>query len=303
MLFYFNPRSREGSDYNRRHSGSGQGHFNPRSREGSDVSAVIDIFPVIYFNPRSREGSDPRCIYHATRRLGISIHAPARGATVKCLAEIWEQTFQSTLPRGERRYFACSAYPSSTFQSTLPRGERRGTTAHLQQRHGRFQSTLPRGERLPNTHTIPIVSYFNPRSREGSDLLPFGSSPLLCDISIHAPARGATMYRGSTISIHRDFNPRSREGSDLLVWLDGKDTDDFNPRSREGSDGTSPAAHTRLLHFNPRSREGSDKYVNGGDLGILISIHAPARGATFSHFLPFSLGAGFQSTLPRGERP
>ena len=158
MLFYFNPRSREGSDYNRRHSGSGQGHFNPRSREGSDVSAVIDIFPVIYFNPRSREGSDPRCIYHATRRLGISIHAPARGATplfsflsrsrdisthapsrgatLKCLAEIWEQTFQSTLPRGERRYFACSAYPSSTFQSTLPRGERRGTTAHLQQRHG-----------------------------------------------------------------------------------------------------------------------------------------------------------------------
>ena len=35
------------------------------------------------------------------------------------------------------------------------------------------------------------------------------------------------------------------------------------------------------IYFNPRSREGSDK--NGhmyGDIGFLISIHAPAKGAT-----------------------
>ena len=34
---------------------------------------------------------------------------------------------------------------------------------------------------------------------------------------------------------------------------------------------------------------------------LTISIHAPARGATFS-ISPFDVAAKFQSTLPRGER-
>ena len=33
-------------------------------------------------------------------------------------------------------------------------------------------------------------------------------------------------------------------------------------------------------NFNPRSREGSDIYINDRVLLILISIHAPAKGAT-----------------------
>ena len=57
------------------------------------------------------------------------------------------------------------------------------------------------------------------------------------------------------------------------------------------------------MDFNPRSREGSDK--NGhmyGDIGFLISIHAPAKGATiFDRF--FINAILFQSTLPRRERP
>ena len=54
-------------------------------------------------------------------------------------------------------------------------------------------------------------------------------------------------------------------------------------------------------HFNPRSREGSDVCrIHAAD-GVVISIHAPAKGATYTStsgdfFVPF------QSTLPRRER-
>ena len=79
--------------------------------------------------------------------------------------------------------------------------------------------------------------YFNPRSREGSDMFGHGFKPVEI-ISIHAPVKGATTddrldYYHHTISIHapvkgatdshgasqlpmRDFNPRSREGSDMV---------------------------------------------------------------------------------------
>ena len=60
--------------------------------------------------------------------------------------------------------------------------------------------------------------------------------------------------------------------------------DNFNPRSREGSD-RGPAdfwEHSRY-HFNPRSREGSDRKYGHRNFKRMISIHAPARGATFRH--------------------
>ena len=58
----------------------------------------------------------------------------------------------------------------------------------------------------------------------------------VAQISIHAPARGATMQSIYIRLAIYYFNPRSREGSDtggnLVITLPA----DFNPRSREGSD-------------------------------------------------------------------
>ena len=142
------------------------------------------------FNSRSREGSDfPPLCPPAVRQ--VSIHAPARGATIcywlfNCL-----RMFQFTLPRGER--------PSSTLRHMTI---------------GMFQFTLPRGERLvgdPSLQFVFIVSIhapargathgyfegfnrysrFNSRSREGSDSI----------VGALSPAMGR-------------FNSRSREGSD-----------------------------------------------------------------------------------------
>ena len=54
---------------------------------------------------------------------------------------------------------------------------------------------------------------FNPRSREGSDLIDCVRYPVHL-ISIHAPARGATNVQLGNTGKMTDFNPRSREGSD-----------------------------------------------------------------------------------------
>ena len=122
-----------------------------------------------------------------------------------------------------------------------------------------------------------------------------------------------------------NFNPRSREGSDGCVCGVVAIVTDFNPRSREGSDRGGENCPLLFCNFNPRSREGSDAGVFMFIPTIVISIHAPAKGATrkhqktaqsFLHFNPRSREGSddfiraivtrfalFQSTLPRRERP
>ena len=98
----FNPRSREGSDYQPNGDACGGNHFNPRSREGSDGTPASISGAGGYFNPRSREGSDPFGQFTA-HLFHISIHAPAKGATVDPVTgQPMVDEFQSTLPRRER---------------------------------------------------------------------------------------------------------------------------------------------------------------------------------------------------------
>ena len=76
-----------------------------------------------------------------------------------------------------------------------------------------FQSTLPRRERRPHGVNIRKGDDFNPRSREGSDKNMTRETAVI-EISIHAPAKGATVHTRKGSALHRNFNPRSREGSD-----------------------------------------------------------------------------------------
>ena len=142
-----------------------------------------------------------------------------------------------------------------------------------------FQSTLPRGER-PGAEPLTHESIsFNPRSRAGSD----PAWPTL-----------RTSQSGC-------FNPRSRAGSDFWQRWRGQTSAGFNPRSRAGSDPTLPMQAEQGEGFNPRSRAGSDPKEEKKESIKEVSIHAPARGATFNQALLTS-SSPFQSTLPRGER-
>ena len=57
-------------------------NFNPRTREGCDYVVLLNMKWLIYFNPRTREGCDVDNVDLFLRHRRISIHAPARGATV-----------------------------------------------------------------------------------------------------------------------------------------------------------------------------------------------------------------------------
>ena len=103
-----------------------------------------------------------------------------------------------------------------------------------------------------------VITYFNPRSHEGSDL-----------------------KQGKQLKHIRNFNPRSHEGSDNKPSIKGMPIMNFNPRSHEGSDltevinyavekkfqSTLPRRERRkpmhrkvqCKNFNPRSHEGSDR--------------------------------------------
>ena len=120
-----------------------------------------------------------------------------------------------------------------------------------------FQSTLPRRERL-NSATCSCSSiYFNPRSREGSDCYRAFISPH-ARISIHAPAKGATLCFLVC---------------DLIIIISIH-------APAKGATLCDPIKQKWKFYFNPRSREGSDAASIGIEPQIVISIHAPAKGAT-----------------------
>ena len=113
--------------------------------------------------------------------------------------------FQSTLPRRERP----SSFSAGTTILYFNPRSREGSDFTLQKKFLytlTFQSTLPRRERPQELFHLVNLRNFNPRSREGSDNCKVGLS-WWCNISIHAPAKGATDYaceqaKRSSISIH-----------------------------------------------------------------------------------------------------
>ena len=158
----------------------------------------------------------------------------------------------------------------------------RGATDLLPQRDGAegFQSTPPRGGRHEPSQRRPAAR----------------------PVSIHAPARGATL-RGRTtgrsriVSIHAPA--RGATSSQIRAR---RNTMSFNPRPRAGGDIVAFAEHRLSLGFNPRPRAGGDADVDAMGELFVVSIHAPARGAT-----PFPCSehsdTEFQSTPPRGGQP
>ena len=100
-----------------------------------------------------------------------------------------------------------------------------------------FQSTHPRRVR-PKSGMLHarVGDDFNPRTREGCDTDNIAAYLLAENISIHAPAKGATKI--------------------YLPVICGQNY--FNPRTREGCDSRNLRCNRRIVYFNPRTREGCD---------------------------------------------
>ena len=162
-----------------------------------------------------------------------------------------------------------------------------------------FQSTRPRGARRRWAEARGCYKCFNPRARAGRD------SYVMLDevafwVSIHAPARGATVWRFSNGHCTRFQSTRPRgarpQPRRLLLYREC-----FNPRARAGRD-TLRICATYGSEFQSTRPRGARRAQQVSRCRIrFVSIHAPARGATRPHPIQQQQGM-FQSTRPRGAR-
>ena len=79
-----------------------------------------------------------------------------------------------------------------------------------------------------------------------------------------------------------DFNPRSREGSDVKEPFEYGCIVQFQSTLPRRERLNHPPSFILCTDFNPRSREGSDDKLYASAGQFEISIHAPAKGATYS---------------------
>ena len=186
--------------------------FKPCSHEGSD--------PQKWYKNNSQRVSIHVPIMGATTEIAqicplvrVSIHAPTKGALMSPTLRI-SCSFNPSSHEGSDSAINVDKAEVSMFQSTLPRRERLFVWARIKGDDGvsihaptkgatciiiislfisLFQSTLPRRERQINKGACNVYACFNPRSHEGSDVVPT-TAPSYTRVSIHAPTKGATIW-------------------------------------------------------------------------------------------------------------
>ena len=163
-----------------------------------------------------------------------------------------------------------------------------------------FQSTRPRGARRRLTWKTYTISLFQSTRPRGARRGWAGRPGVPGRVSIHAPARGATWNTGRLWESHRFQSTRPRGARRSLSPSHTKDSAFQSTRPR-GARRPPPVPLRISVCFNPRARAGRDDSTRLKDPAFYVSIHAPARGATYSR----DIIAGrpqFQSTRPRGAR-
>ncbi len=166
--------------------------------------------------------------------------------------------FQSTRPRGARPRGVTDHDLLNAFQSTRPRGAR-PNLGYAYDETSKFQSTRPRGARPGNCTAIPS----------------------LVAVSIHAPAWGATRntHDVQKYPVFQSTRPRGARHQEESKCR--RQTKRFNPRARVGRDNTNACASTIGTSFqSTRPRGARRKYFSNYCSSSLVSIHAPAWGAT-----------------------
>ena len=122
-------------------------------------------------------------------------------------------------------------------------------------------------------------------------------------VSIHAPAGGATTQRTNKLPHRLPVSIHAPAGGATSVSCFAC----FAPSAFQSTrpQGARHSFHPNTLtmySFNPRARRGRDLFDDVNDECSLVSIHAPAGGATsgvFNH----DRDCKFQSTRPQGARP
>ncbi len=279
--------------------------FNPRSRAGSDWPMPTGWRRICKVSIHAPARGATSWSWATTGITIVSIHAPARGATHRwrgplspsscfnprsragsdiwgCASSCGAWWFQSTLPRGERRLEGSALWPEYVVSIHAPaRGATHsdwyGSDEELVSIHA-----PARGATILGAEFIKACMGFNPRSRAGSDCSKRSTRCASCCFNPRSRA-GSDDFLQAVVGQHQVSIHAPARGATLFLAADGLSTTGFNPRSRAGSDAPMLRDTTCLSGFNPRSRAGSDKSYLPGLQRDLVSIHAPARGATLYH--------------------
>ena len=138
-----------------------------------------------------------------------------------------------------------------------------------------------RGDTNPGRNRI-LPEYFNSRPCERGDHLALAGYTPAENISIPAPARGATARNGGYVGIPYKFQfPPLREGRRMGMMCFISPPIYFNSRPCERGDRKRCLRRRSTSRFQfPPLREGRPLHALSAVHVVLISIPAPARGAT-----------------------
>ena len=188
----FNPLHHEGGDTTGFNVPMGGGKFQstpPRGWRPSDMFETVGIDKD--FNPLHHEGGD-FIRYQDGFKFWISIHSTTRVETCKVLAGDMGGGISIHSTTRVETYAYHHAVYYLTFQSTPPRGWRRFQMYYFPSLEA-FQSTPPRGWRRKDFMVFWITDDFNPLHHEGGDANAFCFGVKLI-ISIHSTTRVETFY-------------------------------------------------------------------------------------------------------------
>ena len=211
--------------------------------------------------------------------------------------------FQSTRPRGARPKCGRSLSPMLSVSIHAPA---RGATCARRLLQGQHPVSIHAPARgatsWPRSATARSAS-FNPRARAGRDSVPYDFFSSFYGFQSTRP-RGARHFDDDCKTAHPSgFNPRARAGRDFLwrslrvqrIWFQST-----RPRGARPDEGDGGEVRRMFQSTRPRGARLSRAQV--GRIRRLVSIHAPARGATATVMTLGNCSITFQSTRPRGAR-
>ena len=150
-------------------------------------------------------------------KAAISIHAPAKGATLGHEVYLLYGMISIHAPAKGATYTHYFVECTDDISIHAPAKGATYKKRLKMLKKLRFQSTHPRRVRLwSGRPRRQIGNDFNPRTREGCDAQGFDENGKEI-ISIHAPAKGATVVTVTNSNLGEHFNPRTREGCDCCL--------------------------------------------------------------------------------------
>ena len=147
---------------------------------------------------------------------------------------------------------------------------------------------------------------FNPRTRTGCDYSTDYTKMQALNVSIHAPARGATRQRREAVPVRHSFNPRTRTGCDGSPLDYATIEQMFQSTHPHGVRQDTHSSRSMICAFQSTHPHGvrpmllwlysyNNVFQSTHPHGVRqscshkkrrkknVSIHAPARGATCDH--------------------